>query len=398
MRAASLSGARRLYVATVASRSSRNSCWRGTLNNRGVTAAAERRRMSSSTVAAAATASSTSTSSSSSSAAPFSLYRHPRLYDAAFAFRDFEAEARFLVDAWEKYGEGESKNLTSFLDVGAGTGRHGAALAKISTSPASSLSLFALDASAEMLSAASKAAEEAGCPLKQAIRADMTDGKPFGIDGEVQVALCALGTLAHAVPPTLSNSSDADADSSDPALDALRAVSFALVPGGILILELPAAGDLFDGTLLVGDAWDVPPGEWQREDEGDDGLEKKKPENEKRRIGQISKPKKKSTSCALIIEYGSPDDDFDPVSQVLMRTVVVSEARDDGSAGAEIGREVVPQRLFTPAEVRCLAREAGFGVAAELGDMELQGGEEGEEVPSAREGDRYVAVLVKKKK
>ena len=84
--------------------------------------------------------------------------------DAAFAFRDFEAEARFLVDAWEKYGEGESKNLTSFLDVGAGTGRHGAALAKISTSPASSLSLFALDASAEMLSAASKAAEEAGCP------------------------------------------------------------------------------------------------------------------------------------------------------------------------------------------------------------------------------------------
>lgn len=353
---------------------------------------------SSSSTAATAAA---SASSYPPTAAAFSLYSQPRLYDAAFAFRDFDAEAMFIVDAWKTYGEegeaegeGSGKYLSSFLDVGAGTGRHGAALAKISSSP---LSLFALDTSAEMLSAAARAAEEAGCPLKQAIRADMTAG-PFEISEKVQVALCALGTLAHALPPP-SPSSDSDSDS-DPALEALRAVSSALVPGGILILELPAAGDLFDGTLLVGDAWDVPAGEWQRDGgSGEEGKQRaEKAEPRKRKIGQITKPQSalpSSPSPALIVEYGSPDDDFDPVSQVLQRTVVVSEARDDGSAGKEVGRETVAQRLFTPGEIRSLAREAGFRVAAELGDMEL-GGEEG--TPSAQEGDRYVAVLVKRNK
>ena len=208
----------------------------------------------------------------------------------------------------------------------------------------------------------------------------------------MQAALCALGTLAHALP-SLSP------EDSDPALDALRAVSAALVPGGILILELPAAGDLFDGTLLVGDAWDVPAGAWRREEEEDDNDDGDDKKPEKRKIGQIVPKKKSKTSPALIIEYGSPDDAFDPVSQVLSRTVVVSEAMSDGTAGDEIGRETVEQRLFTPAEVRCLAREAGFFVAAELGDMELNDeGDDGEGSPvSAQEGDRYVAVLVKKK-
>ena len=99
------------------------------------------------------------------------------------------------------------------------------------------------------------------------------------------------------------------------------------------------------------------------------------------------------------MEYGSPDDAFDPVSQVLYRTVVVSEApTGDGSgAGREVGRETVAQRLFSPGEVRALAREAGFAVAAELGDMDLRGEEGGEPPLTAQEGDRYVAVLVKKR-
>lgn len=368
------------------------------MTSRGVAAAARartERRVSSSTTTVTAATAATAFSSSSSTSTSFSLYSQPRLYDAAFAFRDFDAEARFIVDAWKTYGEEEggenNESLSSFLDVGAGTGRHGAALAKILSSSSDSLSLFALDASAEMLSAAARAAEEAGCPLKEAIRADMTRG--FEVNPKVQVALCALGTLAHALPPA-SPSSELD-----PALEALRAVSAALVPGGILILELPAAGDLFDGTLLVGDAWDVPAGEWQRdggEGEPEPGRAEKA-EPQKRRIGQISKPTEKASppSPALIVEYGSPEDEFDPVSQVLLRNVVVSEARADGSAGKEVWRETVAQRLFTPGEIRSLAREAGFRVAAELGDMELGEGEKG--APTAQEGDRYVAVLVKKK-
>ena len=363
-----------------------------------------------STTTASLTATAAASASSSPPPPPFSLYSHPRLYDAVFAFRDFDAEARFLVDAWRLFGgEGESKNqpLSSFLDVGCGTGRHGAALARLlspSSSPSSSLSLFALDSSPEMLSAAARAAEEAGCPLRQAIQADMTRG--FEISDKVQVALCALGTLAHALPaPPSSSSSGPDSDpffsfEADPALGALRAASAALVPGGLLILELPAAGDLFDGTLLAGDAWDVPAGAWKRD--GGGGSEKPEPEQPepKRRIGQISKKKAppSTSSPALIVEYGLPDDDFDPVAQVLTRTVVVSEANSEsGEAEQEVGREEVRQRLFTPAEVRALAREAGFAVAAELGDMEIEN-DEGKSIPTAREGDRYVAVLVKKRK
>lgn len=360
------------------------------------------------------TAAAASASTSSPAPAAFSLYSHPQLYDAAFAFRDFDAEAQFLVDAWEAFGkEGSKEPLSSFLDIGCGPGKHGAALARLLLSDGGGsgpLSLFALDSSAEMLAAAAAAASEAGCPLERAIRTDMTAAggsfniEGFTIDGRVQLALCALGTLAHA----LAAPADSSPSVPDPALNVLRAACAALVPGGLLVLELPAAGDLFDGTLLAGDAWDVPAGAWQRGTEegrdGDEGQRQQQPaeQQEKRRIGQIVPPKKlkkdsSSSSPALIVEYGSPDDAFDPVAQVLFRTVVVSEARGDGSAGREVGRETVAQRLFSPGEVRALAREAGFAVAAELGDMELRGSEEGKDPPlTAQEGDRYVAVLVKK--
>ena len=154
-------GARRLYVAGV-SRS-----WTAFLtgSSRSVAAASrttERRRMSLSRPTTASPSLTTAAAAASPPPASFSLYSHPRLYDAVFAFRDFDAEARFLVHAWELYGEGgEGEGLSSFLDVGCGTGRHGAALARLllRASPAPApLSLFALDSSPEMLSAAARAA------------------------------------------------------------------------------------------------------------------------------------------------------------------------------------------------------------------------------------------------
>lgn len=419
------------------------------------------------------TSTSTSSTSTSTPAPPFSLYDHPRLYEAAFGFRDFDAEAEFLLEAWRRYSEVELEGdpsleeglhlPRSFLDVGCGTGRHGAALARAvsaerkktkkkkgDSSPANNsspppLSLYALDNSDAMLEAAAANAEEAGCPLRGRIKADITaaasgasasaasaekgagGGPSFGgggllAEGSVDVALCALGTLAHCCrrpAPGGGGGGGAESDGEgdgdgdgDPALSALLAVAAALSPGGILVLELPAAGDLFDGTLLAGDAWDVPApslgiidGDGEGGGEGANEQEQRQQQQQPRKIGQIvkkPKPKQRRKPRPLIVEYGSPDDEFDPVTQVLMRTVVVSEASeafggddDDDSAavgvGREIGRETVAQRLFTPGEVRCLAREAGFRVAAELGDMELGG-------PTAQEGDRYVAVLVKKKK
>ena len=64
------------------------------------------------------TAAAVSTSTSSPAAA-FSLYSHPQLYDAAFAFRDFDAEAQFLVVLRLQAGIEESLQKKGGLD-----GRH----------------------------------------------------------------------------------------------------------------------------------------------------------------------------------------------------------------------------------------------------------------------------------
>jgi len=58
------------------------------------------------------------------------------------------------------------------------------------------------------------------------------------------VAFLPLGTLAHAL-------------SNDAAAATLAACRAALRPGGLLVLELPHPEDVFNGQLLMGDAWDI---------------------------------------------------------------------------------------------------------------------------------------------
>ena len=131
----------------------------------------------------------------------------------------------------------------------------------------------------------------------------------------------------------------------------------ALAPGGVAVIELGPAADTFDGCATAGDAWDVD-----------------------------ASPA--TGGLPLVVEYGSPDDAFDPVTQLLERSVVVSVAGPDGSVEREVGRETVTQRIFTPGEIRALATGAGLTVAAEVGDLVVGAG-------GAAEGERYVAVLVK---
>jgi len=97
----------------------------------------------------------------------------------------------------------------------------------------------------------------------------------------------------------------------------------------------------------------------------------------------------------LVVEYGTPADAWDACTQVLTRTVRVTEAVPKGRGGKKaparvIGEEAVPQRVFTPQEVRLLAGLAGLEVVGEYGDMSL------DVPPVGGGGDRWVGVLVKK--
>lgn len=62
-----------------------------------------RRCMPATTVTAQAASSSTSSTNGGKSS---SIYDDPALYDDAFSYRDFGAEAQFLADAWGEHGDG----------------------------------------------------------------------------------------------------------------------------------------------------------------------------------------------------------------------------------------------------------------------------------------------------
>ena len=180
---------------------------------------------------------------------PWSLYAHPALYDALFAFRDFPAELAFVADALAAHGRPPGSPLKVFLDAGCGPARHARAAAATA-----GVTALALDASPAMLAYATAAAAAEGVALTT-VEADFTS--PGGLVGgapraapalaalpPADAALAAQGTLAHAVSPGAP-------------LAALTTLASALRPGGVLVLELGAADDVFDGTLIGGDAWDV---------------------------------------------------------------------------------------------------------------------------------------------
>ena len=87
-----------------------------------------------------------------------SVYEFPELYDAAFSFRDFEAEVDFLLGAHEKHGRsGAAKRV---LEVAAGPARHSIEAAR------RGLAAVALDASPEMAAYGAALAREAGVDVR----------------------------------------------------------------------------------------------------------------------------------------------------------------------------------------------------------------------------------------
>jgi hypothetical protein len=202
------------------------------------------------------------------------------------------------------------------------------------------------------------------------------------------IIACLLGSFSHML--TLSD-----------AAACLRGAAALLARRGVLVLQLTHPRALFDGSAAAaartqsaaarddandddGDAddaaWEVP--FW---DADADGLH-------------------------VCVQWGAPGDPFDPLAQVLHRTVSIT-AWDDAAAAAAAAsqksssdfgsdasgsvppavelREVVPARLFTLPEIQLLAAAAGLALVGAHGDMDVDAS------PWAEDAHSLVVVLAR---
>ena len=144
--------------------------------------------------------------------------------------------------------------------------------------------------------------------------------------------------------------------------------SRALAPDGLLILETEHPEALFSGTYMDAygpearmDAWDTTP------------------------------PTGALQGWQVQVAWGDEDDEFDPVTQVLQRTVRVRlqpAQLDEEEGGERLGRappplpasvpleleEQVPQRMWTYQEMLLLAGASGFDVVGSFGAMDEEVG------------------------
>jgi SAM-dependent methyltransferase len=248
-----------------------------------------------------------------------SIYARPELYDVAFSYRDFKAEVKFLLDVQKQHGA--VPQLSSVLELGCGTARHLANLAKAGVSKA-----VGLDASPDMLQFARSNVSKLAGGKAQAV--ELLEGDMASFDVPLKsfdMVVCLLGTFSHLLDTRQ-------------AISCFRHVAQHLREGGLFVLELAHPGDLFDGTLITGESGKEV---WERPYNGD----------------------------KVFVEWGDSLDNFDPVTQIVYRTVTISVFRGDEVVDSV--DEVVPQRQYTVRELELLAGMTGFETRALYGEMRL---------------------------
>ncbi|GIL89545.1 hypothetical protein Vretimale_1894 [Volvox reticuliferus] len=253
-----------------------------------------------------------------SRAVPATIYSRPELYDAAFSYRDFKTEVRFLQDVQKNHGA--SQQLTSVLELGCGGARHLANLAKAGVPK-----VVGLDMSPDMLTFARANVAKLGARA-QAVELLEGDMASFDLSHKsFDMVVCLLGTFSHILD-------------TQQAISCFRRVSEHLRPGGLFVLEMAHPGDLFDGTLITGESgkevWEQP-----------------------------------YNGGKIFVEWGDSLDNFDPVTQILYRTVTISVFRGDEVVDSV--DEVIAQRQYTVRELELLAGMTGFETQALYGEMQL---------------------------
>eukprot|EP00775_Hariotina_reticulata_P001683 gene1683-2027_t len=249
------------------------------------------------------------------------IYDRPQLYDDAFSYRDFAAEAKFLLGAYQQHSQPGGK-LQTALELGCGPANHAVQLAK------RKVKTWVLDSNTNMLQFAQQKAASAGVALI-ALQDDMASFEVQGMQGRFDLVTCLLGTLSH----LLDNKS---------AAKCFRCVADHLRPGGLFVIELAHPGDLFDGSLLLQDT----------------GAE----------MWEVDKP-----SGKLMVVWGTDVDMFDPQTQILDRTVSIHTMNGEEMDECLL-EEVVPYRQFTAQEIDLLAAMSGMEVAGVYGDLDLDVG------------------------
>lgn len=300
--------------------------------------------------------------SSMQACASSTSYSNPTVYDIAFSFRDFEAEAAFLMEAHASVRQDPMK---SFLEVGCGPARHTLLLAE-----AGIQECVGIDASSEMINYARETAQAMGLDDKVKFAlADMTDPAGFhaALTEKVDGAAIMLGTLSHC----LDNAS---------AIQTLHNIAECVKVGGVLVVELGHPRDIFQGSFCsdgfvecweVSESGEVDFAEDESDSEDDDQNEDPSPAKDELRV---------------MVEYGREGDCFDVDRQILHRTVGMSLFDPDATLLSS-NVETVQQRQFTLQEMDLLAKATGWEVASVWGDLSF-------DVPlDADEAYRMVVIL-----
>ena len=235
------------------------------------------------------------------------IYDAPELYELACAYRDVRSEVDAL-DRW--YAEhADPAGPGSVLELAAGPAEHSLEFAR------RGVRATALDLSPAMCAWASQKAAASRLGL-DVMQADMRD---FKLAAPVDLAVTMLNSACHLM--TL-----------DDLVAHLAAVSRAVIPGGLYIMELAHPADFLTLVPRTSSEWDSEVGD--------------------RRVH---------------VRWGGGEDVIDPVTQVTREHVQVT-VRDH--EGARTLTDVVPNRFWTGTEVTAAARLAGgWTEVARYGDF-----------------------------
>lgn len=249
------------------------------------------------------------------------IYDDPELYQIACAYRNIPAEADALLQ-WARAHwaapEGSAANDTaandtpaSVLELAAGPADHALELAR------RGLQATALDINPAMCAWAADRAALAGLTL-DVVEADMRD---FKLTGGVDLAITMLNSACHLF--TL-----------DDMVAHLHAITGALVPGGLYIMELAHPADYLGEASRTSSEWTIT----------QEGL-------------------------TADVRWGGPLDAIDPVTQITREQVNITVHYKDGTTRTVT--DVVPNRFWTATEITAAIRLAGgLTIAATYGDFD----------------------------
>jgi SAM-dependent methyltransferase len=291
----------------------------------------------------------------------------PKVYDIAFSFRDFEAEAAFLLEAHGAFSS-SSSTFNSFLEVGCGPARHALLLAQTGIPTR----CVGVDVSPEMVDYARAKADEQGLGARaEFVVADMMspDGYQSSVSNGSELfdaAAIMLGTFSHCLD-------------NDSAIATLKNVAACVKHGGILVMELGNPRDIYQGAFctdgflnvweigesgdvdFAGDAFDAE-GNLEQLDDPEPPENLENPENSEDMDGD---------ELRVMVEYGREGDRFDVERGLLHRTVGFSLF--DGGELVSSSVSVVQQRQYTLQELDLLAKLSGWTLLpqAVFGDFDF---------------------------